>query len=83
MPRQPKLDATGSLHHVMCRGIDKIQRFRNRKDREDVLNRLADLCRADAQRVYAWTLMSNRLPTFWCWENKTDKYKNSYTYANP
>ena len=59
MPRQPRLDAPGALHHVMGRGIDGIKIFSNRKDREDFLERLADLCRADALSVYAWALMSN------------------------
>ena len=48
MPRQPRLDAPGALHHVMGRGINGIKIFSNRKDREDFLERLADLCRADA-----------------------------------
>ncbi len=52
MPRQPRLDAPGTLHRVMGRGIDGIKIFRNRKDREDFLERLADLCRADALCVY-------------------------------
>ena len=59
MPRQPRLDAPGTLHHVIGRGIDGIKIFRNRKDREDFLERLADLCRANALSVYAWALMSN------------------------
>jgi len=59
MPRQPRLDAPGALHHVIGRGIDGIKIFSNRKDREDFLERLADLCRADALSVYAWALMSN------------------------
>ena len=59
MPRQPRLDAPGALHHVMGRGIDGIKIFSNRKDREGFLERLADLCRADALSVYAWALMSN------------------------
>jgi putative transposase len=59
MPRQPRLDAPGALHHVMGRGIDGIKIFSNRKDREDFLERLADLCRADALSVYAWALISN------------------------
>jgi putative transposase len=59
MPRQPRLDAPGALHHVIGRGIDGIKIFRNRKDREDFLERLADLSRADALRVYAWALMGN------------------------
>ena len=52
--------APGALHHVIGRGIDGIKIFRNRKDREDFLERLADLCRADALSVYAWALMGNR-----------------------
>jgi len=59
MPRQPRLDAPGALHHVMSRGIDGIKIFSNRKNREDFLERLADLCEADALSVYAWALMSN------------------------
>ena len=46
MPRQPRLDAPGALHHVMGRGIDGIKIFSNKKDREDFLERLADLCKA-------------------------------------
>jgi len=59
MPRQPRLDAPGALHHVMGRGIDGVKLFSNRKDWEDFLERLSDLCRADALSVYAWALMSN------------------------
>jgi putative transposase len=59
MPRQPRLDAPGALHHVMGRGIDGIRIFSNKKDREDFLGRMADLCRANALSVYAWALMSN------------------------
>ena len=59
MPRQPRLDAPGALHHVMGRGIYGVKIFSNRKDREDFLERLAHLCRADALSVYAWALMGN------------------------
>jgi hypothetical protein len=61
MPRQPRLDAPGALHHVMGRGIDGVTIFRNRKDREDFLERLADLCSVGALRVYAWALMGNHI----------------------
>jgi len=61
MPRSSRLDAPGALHHVMSRGIDGVKIFRNRKDREDFLERLANLCRADALSVYAWALMSNHV----------------------
>ena len=59
MPRQPRLDAPGALHHVMGRGIDGIKVFSSIKDREDFLKRLTDLCKADALSVYAWALMGN------------------------
>jgi hypothetical protein len=44
MPRQPRLDAPGALHHIMGRGIERTGIFRTDQDREDFLNRLADLC---------------------------------------
>jgi len=61
--------APGALHHVMgpdesgfslCSNssIDGVPIFSNRKDREDFLERLADLCQADALSIYAWSLMS-------------------------
>jgi len=43
MPRQPRFDALGALHHVMGWGLDGIKIFSNRKDREKFLERLADL----------------------------------------
>jgi len=57
MPRQPRLDAPGTLHHVIGRGIEGTKIFRNRGDREDFLDRLAKLCEAKALSVYAWALL--------------------------
>ncbi len=37
MPRQARLDAPGTLHHVMGRGIEGNEIFRVKKDREDFL----------------------------------------------
>ena len=59
MPRQPRLDAPGALHHVMGRGIERTTIFRADRDREDFLNRLADLCLDGNLHVYAWCLLSN------------------------
>ena len=59
MPRQPRLDTPGALHHVMGRGIDGIEIFGTRKDRVDFLDRLKDLYKKDAFKIYAWALMSN------------------------
>ena len=59
MPRQSRLDATGTLHHVMGRGIEASKIFRTKKDREDFICRLAELCRSGSWAVYAWALMAN------------------------
>jgi len=59
MPRQARLDAPGTLHHVMARGIEGTDIFRTDKDRNDFLDRLAAQCEAEALRVYAWTLIPN------------------------
>jgi putative transposase len=59
MPRGPRLDAPGALHHVMARGLDRQTIFRNDRDREDFVRRLADLAHAGALVVYAWALLPN------------------------
>jgi len=59
MPRQPRLDTPGALHHVMGRGIDGLKIFGPRKDRVDFLARLKDLCEKEAFSIYAWALMGN------------------------
>lgn len=59
MPRQPRLDAPGTLHHVMGRGIERTKIFRTDADRTDFVNRLATLCQQGHLGVYAWALMPN------------------------
>jgi len=54
MPRQPRLDAPGALHHVMGRGLERTPIFASDGDRADSLGRLVDLCRARTLSVYAW-----------------------------
>jgi len=59
MPRQPRLDAPGALHHVMGRGIERTNIFRIDRDRDDFLNRLGNQCMDGNLIVYAWCLLSN------------------------
>lgn len=59
MPRQPRLDAPGVLHHVIGRGIERTKIFKNKVDSNDFLSRLADLCAKGELIIYAWALMSN------------------------
>jgi len=59
MPRQARLDAPGTLHHVVARAIDGIPLFRDRKDREIFLARLPLLLKATGTKILAWALMDN------------------------
>ena len=59
MPRQPRLDAPGALHHIMGRGTERTNIFRIDRDRDDFLNRLANQCMDGNLLVYAWCLLSN------------------------
>ena len=59
MPRQPRLDAPNTLHHVMVRGIERTALFRDDADRTDFLARVAALAGQGAWAVYAWALLPN------------------------
>lgn len=60
MPRQPRLDIPGLLHHVMARGIEGREIFSLNKERDEFLERLAEMAgEKGGPTVYAWTLMSN------------------------
>lgn len=59
MPRQSRIDAPGILHHVMIRGIERRNIFRNIKDRKDFIDRLAFLLPETETTCYAWSFMSN------------------------
>jgi putative transposase len=59
MPRGPRLDAPGVLHHVMARGLDRQRIFRDDHDRDDCVRRLAALAEAGALVGYAWALLPN------------------------
>jgi len=53
MPRQPRLDAPGTLHHVMVRGIERTILFGDDADRTDFVARLAAGAEQGAWTVYA------------------------------
>jgi putative transposase len=59
MPRQPRLDAPDTLHHVMVRGIERTTLFRDDTDRADFVARVADLAEQAAWTVSAWALLPN------------------------
>lgn len=59
MPRSARIDASGVLHHVIGRGIERRRVFLDDADRGDFLSRLASLAHGGAMDVYAWALMPN------------------------
>ncbi len=59
MPRGPQLDAPGTLHHIMVRGIERTTIFRDDTDRAGFLMRLAGLVERGAVTLYAWALLPN------------------------
>ncbi len=59
MPRQARLDAPGTLHHVILRGLDRGRIVRDETDRQAFVSRLADVVQATGTTVYAWALLPN------------------------
>ncbi len=54
MPRLARLDAPGVIHHVIIRGIERRKIFRDNKDRDDMIDRLADLLPATNTACYGY-----------------------------
>jgi putative transposase len=64
VPRQARLDAPGTLHHVILRGIEKRRIVDDDKDRQNFVKRLGDLAEETKTRVYAWSLLTNHAHFF-------------------
>ncbi len=59
MPRQPRLDTPGTLHHVIVRGLDRGAIVRDDQDRAEFVTRLRDAAGATGTTIYAWALLPN------------------------
>jgi REP element-mobilizing transposase RayT len=59
MTRGPRLDAPGTLHHVIVRGIEKRLIFEDHRDREDFLRRLGTVINEGQAQCFAWALIPN------------------------
>ena len=59
MPRGARLDAPGTLHHVIVRGIERRRIVNDVSDRENFVSRLGQLAGGTKTAVYAWALMTN------------------------
>ena len=59
MPRQARLDAPGTLHHVIVRGLERGAIVRDDIDRDAFVVRLGDVAQATGTAIYAWALLPN------------------------
>lgn len=59
MPRAPRLDYPGALHHVIVRGIERRRIFHTDRDRQSFLDRLGNLVLDAGASLYAFALMPN------------------------
>lgn len=59
MPRKARIDATGALHHITVRGIERCDIFRNDDDRDNFLERLGKVLSETNTPCYAWALIPN------------------------
>ena len=59
MPRRARLDAPGTLHHVIIRGIEKRRIVDDRWDRQDFVSRMGQVASDTETVIYAWALMTN------------------------
>ena len=59
MPRQARLDAPGTLHHIIIRGIERRRIVADDTDRKRFVDRLGKLSAEMEMQVYAWALMTN------------------------
>lgn len=59
MPRKARLDAPGTLHHVIIRGIERRPIVDDDKDRENFVSRLGRLAAETETGIFAWALMTN------------------------
>ena len=59
MPRQARLDAPGTLHHVIIRGIERSEIVSDDRDRQDFVSRMGNIAVETATLIYAWALMTS------------------------
>ncbi len=59
MPRQARLDAPGTLHHVIFRGIERRAIVTDDVDRAAFVTRLGGVAQATGTPIYAWALLPN------------------------
>ncbi len=66
MPRQPRIDIPGLMHHVIVRGIERSDIFLDDEDRHNFLDRLQSLLVETETECLAWALIPNHIHLLLC-----------------
>jgi len=61
MPRQARRDAPGALHHIICRGIERRNIFRDNTDRNRSVERLGAVLQKSTTPCYVWAMLSGEI----------------------
>lgn len=61
MPRKSRIDVPGAVHHAIIRGIERSPIFKDSKDYENFISRLALILNETSTSCYAWALMKNHV----------------------
>jgi REP element-mobilizing transposase RayT len=59
MPRQARLDFQGCFHHVINRGLDRREIFKDKGDYQNFIGSLERFVQEDGIHCYGWVLMPN------------------------
>lgn len=59
MPRQARLDAPGTLHHVIIRGIERKKIVSDDTDKRNFVSRMGTIASETKTSIYAWALLTN------------------------
>jgi len=59
MTRQARLDAPGTLHHIIVRGLEQRKIVDDDHDRKNFVSRMGKIASETGTLVYAWALMTN------------------------
>jgi len=63
-PKLARLEAPGVLHHIIIRGIERRQIFRDDQDRDNPIDRISILLSETQTAFYAWAYMSKSCTFF-------------------
>ena len=65
MPRKARIDAAGALHHIICRGIEGRDIFKDNIDRDNFVDRLGKILSETKTPCFAWALIPNHFHLLW------------------